>query len=266
MNGKALVIILSLLLVPALGCGKGDDAASGGEKSAASGGKKDKKDKKKKKKKGYEGGAVTGGGSISGTITYAGDKKDGTITITKDKEACAAKGETRPAGALIVADGKLSNAVVWIDGIKAGKAFEPGEVTIDNVGCDFVPRVVIAHVGGQIAARNSDAVLHNTHAYLKKGKKNLFNVALPQKDQVVKKKVKKAGFMDVKCDAHEWMQAWALASPHPYAAVTDAGGKFSFTDVPAGTYTVKVWHEILGEKEGSATVAAGGTATVDLAL
>ncbi len=36
--------------------------------------------------------------------------------------------------------------------------------------------------------------------------------------------------------------------------------------VPAGTYTIEVWHERLGTKTQEVTVAAGGTATADVAL
>jgi hypothetical protein len=36
--------------------------------------------------------------------------------------------------------------------------------------------------------------------------------------------------------------------------------------VPPGTYTIAVWHEMLGSRERQVTVAPGETATVDFAL
>ena len=253
------------------GCSKSSD--SSGAKSAKTAKKKKKSKKKgadgsKKGKSSYSGGDVANGGTITGSITFAGDTKDGTLTFTKDKEVCKnADGTDKAAeGALVVADGKLKNAVVSLDGVKAGKKFELDNITVDNVGCVFTPRISVGKKGGKLSAKNSDPVLHNTHLYLKAGNKNIFNIALPNKDQVIEKPLRKSGLVDVKCDAHEWMQAYIYVSEHPYVAVTDAAGAFTMSDVPAGEYSGKVWHEKLGEKEFKVKVDAGGTATVAVAF
>ena len=263
---KLVLFFLALSLVFA-GCSKSSDSSSKSSKSSKSSSKK-KKDKKKKKKSSYtELDAVTGGGSVSGTVTYAGDQKDGSVTFTKDKEVCknADGTDTAVEGALVAADGKLKNAVVYLTGIKEGKKFTSESVTVDNVGCVFVPRVAIGKKGGKLVAKNSDPVLHNTHLYLKKGNKNIFNIALPT-TKPIEKPLRKSGLVDVKCDAHEWMQAYLYVSEHPYATVTDASGAFSMSDVPAGEYSGKVWHEKLGEKDFKVKVDAGGSATVAVAF
>jgi len=254
------MIIACLSLVPACG-GKDGDSGAKSTKSA----KKGKKGKKGKKSK-YNGlDTVPNAGSISGTISYAGDAKDAAVTVTKDNETCDPAGKA-PEGAVIVTDGKVKNAVVYLDGVKEGKKFDKGTLLVDNVACVFTPRVSVAHVGDQLDAKNSDPVLHNTHLFLKKGNKNLFNIALPQKDQIITKKLKKSGLVDVRCDAHEWMQAWVYVSTHPYVALTGADGSFSMSDVPAGDYTAKIWHEKLGEKDAKVSVTAGGDAKVEVSL
>ena len=63
--------------------------------------------------------------------------------------------------------------------------------------------------------------------------------------------------VEISCDAHEWMSAYIYVTDHPYAAITGADGSFSMTDVPAGTWSAKVWHENLGEKEAEVTVERG---------
>jgi plastocyanin len=53
---------------------------------------------------------------------------------------------------------------------------------------------------------------------------------------------------------------------NPYYAVTDENGKFSITDLPAGTYRVKIIHEYLGETTRDVTVTAGTPAALDMDL
>ena len=212
---------------------------------------------------------VPGAGTVTGTVAYAGSAKYDTVKITKDAAICAAGGAaTVPAGALLVSGGKLKNAVVMIEGITAGKAFASDSVEVDNVACRFQPHVAAGKVGGTVAAKNTDTVLHNTHLYQVQGqaRKNLFNIALPNKGQTITKPLRRTGLIDVKCDAHEWMQGYVWVLDHPYAAITDAQGAFTMSDVPAGQYTARVWHEKLGEQTAKVTVEAGKTATLSLAF
>jgi len=215
---------------------------------------------------GYQGSdTVADGGTISGTVTYTGDQTDAMLTPDKDVETCGHEHPERPAGALLVNDGKLANAVVYLPDVSAGKTFDVGITEVDNVACDFVPHVALGQVKGQVAAINSDPVLHNTNITLVKGKKKIANIALPKQGQRVEKPLKKAGLVDIRCDAHSWMQGYIFVAANPYVVLTDADGAFSLSDVPAGEHTATVWHELLGEKEMKVTVTAGGTATLDVA-
>ena len=68
----------------------------------------------------YDGGAVSDGGSISGSVKFKGNapapKK---LDVSKDKEVC---GKTPKVDqSLIVNNGNLANAVVMITDIKKGK-------------------------------------------------------------------------------------------------------------------------------------------------
>ncbi len=206
-------------------------------------------------------------GTIKGVVSYTGSLTDPVEVITKDKSTCEHHEHVnRPSHALLVKDGRLQNALVYLSDIRTGKKMVPGQVTVENRECRFEPRVQVAFQGGTVSALNSDAVLHNTHMFLKVGNRDLFNIALPRKGQEIKKKLKYRGLVDVKCDAHNWMQGWIYVAGNPYATVTDERGEFTLTDVPAGTYTAKVWHELLGEKEVKVTVTAGGTAELKVEM
>ena len=67
------------------------------------------------------------------------------------------------------------------------------------------------------------------------------------------------------CDVHRWMTAYVGVMTHPYFAVTDAKGTFTIGHVPAGTYTIKTWHEQFGERTSRVIVKSAGTARADFA-
>jgi len=71
--------------------------------------------------------------------------------------------------------------------------------------------------------------------------------------------------MPIRCDTHPWMKGVFLVVDHPYAAVTDANGRFSIPDLPAGELTFRVWHERPGYllREWKVKIPAGKTTEVE---
>ena len=217
--------------------------------------------KKKKKKSKYKVMEVTNGGSISGKAIFDGANppKDETVTLTSEQSLC---GDTLPAEKYLINGKKeIKNVVVYLSNIKKGKAIPKEKALIDNVMCAFVPRVSVGYKGNEVDIKNSDPVFHNVHSYIKG--KTTYNLGLPDKGSMVTKKMKRDGIMEVKCDSHPWMLGYVFITKHPYAAITNDSGDFTITDIPAGSYKVKAWHEGLGEISlGEVAVAAGKTAKV----
>ncbi len=206
---------------------------------------------------------VSNGGSISGKISFKGTLPSvPDLKPSSDQDLC---GNSIPADYYIVdASGGLKNAVVAIEKIDQGKAYEKkGIVALDNKKCMFVPHVATAVKGQKLGINNSDPVLHNTHLYHGKKLKTMYNIALPLQNRVIKKPLRKDGVVTIKCDAHDWMLGYVYVSKNPYSVVTAADGSFTLSDVPAGSYKVKVWHEKLGESVQDVTVAAGSAATLN---
>jgi len=69
--------------------------------------------------------------------------------------------------------------------------------------------------------------------------------------------------MRLKCDIHSWMAAYVGVMTHPYFSVSDGEGTFTIANVPAGSYTIKSWHERFGQQMKMVAVKAGQTTTVD---
>ena len=207
----------------------------------------------------YEGGDVKDGGAISGTVKFKGSapapKK---LDVGKDKEVCDKTTKTDPS--LIVSGGNLVNAVVTITDIKKGKKIELKKVSLDQNGCEYKPHVLAFPAGSTVEVINPDGILHNIHSFSKTN--SAFNQAQPKFKKTLEVKIEKPEAVEVKCDVHGWMQGWLVATENPYFAVTDNSGSFKLTDVPAGTYTVEVWHEKLGKSSQKVTVKAKEEAKV----
>jgi len=70
----------------------------------------------------------------------------------------------------------------------------------------------------------------------------------------------------IDCNAHNWMAAWVYTSHSPYLAFTSVDGRFEIADVPPGTYTLSIWHPMLGEKTAQLSVAPNAELDLNIAL
>jgi hypothetical protein len=214
----------------------------------------------------YEATTVSNGGSIEGVVKISGAPPAvPPIKTTKNQDYW---GNSIPNPIYDSGkDGGLANVEVFLKGVQKGKANPTGSITLTNNHCMFEPRVQGASVGQQIKIASNDPILHNTHPQVAETNATLYNIALPYKGfSVVKPLPTTPELIRVKCDAHEWMRAWIWEFDHPYYATTDESGHFKITDVPAGTYTIVAWHEIMGQKEASAAVTPGKPVTVDFSF
>ena len=211
----------------------------------------------------YEGGDVKDGGTISGTVKFKGTapapKK---LDVSKDKEVCGKSPKVDQS--LVVNNGNLANAVVTITDIKKGKKIDAKKVTLDQKECEYRPHVLAFPAGSSVEILNPDGILHNVHSYSKIN--SPFNQAQPKFKKTLQVKIDKPEAIEVKCDVHGWMHGWLVATESPYVAVTDNSGSFKLTDVPAGSYTVEVWHEKLGKTSQKVTVKGKDEAKVNFEM
>jgi plastocyanin len=211
----------------------------------------------------YEEIAVKDGATIHGTVKVEGTlPKLPPLQITKAKEVC----RNVPNENLLVGSGQgVRYAVVTLEGITKGAAVEKEAVhELDNLGCRFVPHVLAASVGQFVVFKNSDPILHTAHALFTAGQPQ-FNVGL-YPGKVSRKPLVTAGVVKIVCEVHPWMSAYIVVTDGPYHSVTDVYGEYLITDIPAGNYRVKVWHEILGTLEKTVEVKAGSSNKVDFIL
>src|SRR5258708_510815 len=156
----------------------------------------------------YEEITVKDGGTLSGVVRFTGTApKLEPIAVNKNRDVC---GDQKPSEALVVgADRGVRGSVVLLEDVAKGKK-GAADVTIDNHKCLFVHHVTATGPVDRVRVKNSDPVLHNTHGRL--GKATVFNLALPNKEQMVDitKRLTKPGVVHVLCDAHPHMNAWMI--------------------------------------------------------
>ncbi len=209
---------------------------------------------------------VDNGGTVRGRIILDGSPPPPKmLMIDEDVEVC---GGDRPSEELVVSDsGGLKNAVLSIDDIQSGKEWRlPDEFVYDQKKCKFNPRVLLIRPKASGVVLNSDPVGHNFHTI----SSGIYNINKKMKAEsrftVAQNKIRRPGIVRAKCDIHSWMKGWWIVAKTPYTAVSDEDGNFSITDIPPGTYTLKIWHEKLGETEQTAVIKAGKTTETHVAL
>ena len=194
-------------------------------------------------------------GSIKGTVIFEGEAPD-REKLTRDTDPVCAKTE-RLSEDVIVTKGKLKDVLVRIKNGTGGKTTAPSTpAVIDQKDCMYSPRVLGVVAGQKLALRNSDGTFHNVHATV--DGKLLWNKPSPKGEAPVTVDASKAGdVIDIVCDVHPWMHAYAVVMDHPFFAVTGEDGAFEIKGLAPGTYTLEAWHPTLGLKTMTVKIGVG---------
>ncbi len=155
------------------------------------------------------------------------------------------------------------DAVIYIDKIE-GKTFAPPKEhgRMDQKNLSFKPHVLPVVAGTTVDFLNSDDVLHNVYSPDQCTGK--FNLGSWPKGQTKSFTFKEPGCTaTMLCNVHPEMEGFIVVLETPYFAVSDKDGAYVIKDVPAGKYTLKIWHEKLKGKDTPVEVSDKGDVTVD---
>jgi len=160
--------------------------------------------------------------------------------------------------------GPGSDAVAYAVG--AASAAPKKHAVVDQRDKQFVPYVTAVQVGTAVSFPNSDNIRHHVYSFspAKKFELPLYS-GVPAQPVVFDK----VGFVTLGCNIHDWMIAYVAVLPTPYFQVTRQDGRAVLKDLPAGQYTVQVWHPGLkGQPEAFAqrVDVGGGTKSLQFTL
>jgi plastocyanin len=210
---------------------------------------------------------LPGESTISGMVKYEGTAEKPRVVRMDSDPLCMPEGPQTSEVLLVGPGNGLQNAFVYVkDGLGDRQFPAPSTpVVLDQKGCKYMPHVFGVQVGQPVIIVNSDPTLHNVHAVPKANSEFNFGQAL--KGMKTTRMFDKTEVMvPFRCDVHGWMAAYGGVLPHPYFAVSNADGSFEIKGLPAGTYTVEVWHERLGTQTTKVTVDGKSGAKANVAF
>lgn len=158
----------------------------------------------------------------------------------------------------------LESAVVYlIPADPAYRKLKTSKATITMHDRDFAPPVTVMTTGSTIRFENQDPFDHNAFSSTPGG---TFDFGIADRGSSVAMKLKHAGVYPVFCNIHSRMAGFVLVVPTPYFGLAGSDGRFSLSEIPAGKYTLVVWHQRGGETRKKMTVPAAGVADLAISL
>lgn len=201
--------------------------------------------------------------SVAGTVVWPTPTAPVAVADPVDGHVCGQAGPVYRRRIQLAADRGVGSVVVFLEGASTSPV-PPRAAFIDQVNCQFEPRILQLSVGSTVTFGNGDALLHNVHVRDVEGR-TIANFAMPVRGQRTPPLVlDRPGIYRVECDAgHHWMNAWIRVFDHGAATLSDEQGRFRLT-APAGRYVVTAWHPDLGRVQVPVVLTDGGEASVRL--
>jgi hypothetical protein len=207
-----------LLLLPLICSGCGKDDSSGSPQSA---------------------GVPLGKGVISGRVILSGNPPV--------MQEIPISPKIKDESIIVGKDGGLENVIVFLKDAPRCSSVLQTPAVLDQINCKYVPHVLAVQAGQTLRLKSSDSIMHNINIQSAVNLPANYGFSgVGQRDIVLK--FPEDPFI-VKCDVHQWMKAWVGVFKHPWFAVTGEDGSFTIENVPAGTYTLAAWQEVLPQQE-----------------
>lgn len=187
--------------------------------------------------------------TIRGRFVYDGEApQTEDLEITRDEDFCGPFGLKNESLLVHPKNHGLQNVAIYLRTRKEvpvhpsyDEAFSK-PVRLDNVGCQFKPRMQLLRTGQTWQATSTDSIAHNVAVYARRN--DPFSQVIPL-GEPLERVFAKAESVPVRidCSIHAWMRAYVVITEHPYAAITNKSGEFEIAHVPAGMWTFRLWHE-----------------------
>ena len=166
-----------------------------------------------------------------------------------------------------LAHGQVTDAIVYVTALdaKADSVLrrDPSGHVLAQKNQAFSTRVLACVVGSTVDFPNQDPIFHNVFSVSSIRRFDLGKYPQGHSKQIT---FPKTGVVPVFCDIHPNMACFIVVLPNRAFTQPAADGSFALPSLPAGTYTVRIWHPDTDEATRTVHVPATGDVTLDVSL
>lgn len=190
----------------------------------------------------------------------------GTVTVRTEEKASKPRryymgpyrsGQGRDSGP----KASVKDVVLYLDGDcpKAARPSSKPEPVMVQTHETFIPTVLPIEVGTEVSFPNRDPYYHNVFSVMAGDR---FDLGRYAEGETGHKVFETPGVVVVRCEIHPRMKAYLLVLETACFTVPDSTGRYAFSDLPAGQYTLKAWHPSRGEQTTAVAVPDSGSISV----
>ena len=123
----------------------------------------------------------------------------------------------------------------------------------------FVPDILVVRTGTAIEFPNADPVRHQVYSFSSAKK---FQLSLYSGSAHAPVVFDKPGLVTLGCNIHDSMIGYVYVTDSPWFGRTDRAGEVRLHELPAGSYTVHLWHPLIrdGADQLMQTLVIGSSA------
>jgi hypothetical protein len=192
-------------------------------------------------------------GTLQGRVTWGGDAPQVPPFSTRPHPLAGLGLRERqvrenPNAPQIEAVGRgIAQAVVYLRGIDPARSrpwdLPPVRVEMRDrrlfvVQGEREARVGVVRRGAAVTMLSRDTFFHSLHG----DGATFLSLAFPDAGQPLSRRLQQNGLVEWSSNCgYYWLRGYTFVTEHPYFAITDATGRFTLPQVPAGEYEVVCW-------------------------
>ena len=145
----------------------------------------------------------------------------------------------------------IEDAVVLATPVDGRNAALPRQARneMDQIDKEYAPHVKVVMAGSKVYFPNKDNIRHQVYSF---SPAKVFELPLYSGTTAPPVIFDKTGQITLGCNIHDWMLGYIYVSDTPFFGKSAKDGKILIADVPAGEYSVRVWHpDMKGTEEST---------------